>query len=248
MIGLAELLVVSLALNTVVFLFAYALRTDVLTDATYSLSFVVLVMLAVGSDTTFVRLLVAGMVVVWAARLGFFLVSRIIASGRDRRFDAIRGSLVRFFGFWMLQGLAAWIVLLPVFLFMRGDASSVWWLGILIWLIGLLIESIADVQKRRFSRERPGMMIDSGLWRYSRHPNYFGEILCWVGVYVFVVPSLVGLEPLIALASPLFIAFVLIFVTGIPPLERLGKKRWGRAYESYVERTSMLVPWPPRRR
>jgi steroid 5-alpha reductase family enzyme len=244
-------LFVSIVLNIVMFSFAFIVRTDMLTDVTYATTFIVLSALALlAHHPTPFSIVAVAFVWIWASRLGSFLFLRIRQSRRDRRFNGIRDSLIRFFGFWMLQGLAVWVLLMPLFFFVRIEEHSVFWVGALIWFVGLLIESVADLQKRRFTKNhRTHRFIMTGLWRYSRHPNYFGEILCWVGIYLFVFPSLPLLERFIALASPLFIALVLIFVTGIPPLERQARERWGedRAYRAYVERTSLLVPWPPKR-
>jgi steroid 5-alpha reductase family enzyme len=119
--------------------------------------------------------------------------------------------------------------------------------GILVWIVGFFFESVADQQKYLFKKSlgNKGKWIASGLWKYSRHPNYFGEILCWVGIYIFTTSALSGYSLLVGLISPLFIAGLLIFVTGIPPLERYADKTWGKNkdYLEYKRRTSVLVPW-----
>lgn len=234
--------VVAIAFNLVMFGFAFSLRTDMLTDLSYAFTFVLVVLLALAAQPSRPALVLALAIIVWALRLGVFLFARILRSGRDRRFDEIRGSLFGFLGFWLLQGFAAWLLLVPLLLL---DGSAVFWPALIVWAGGLLIESIADAQKSRFVRARPGRFIDTGLWRYSRHPNYFGEILCWAGVFLFVLPSLTVPEALFASLGPIFITLMLLFVTGIPPLERRADERWGADpdYASYKRSTSMLVPW-----
>ena len=252
MIDLFWFLGFALGFNLLVFLFAFTMRSDALTDASYCVTFIAIILLAASLVPVSAQgVILIGMILVWALRLGVFLTVRIARARGDRRFDGIRESFVRFLGFWVLQGLAAWVVLLPALLFVRAHGSDVFWFGALIWLIGLMIESLADAQKARFARDprNSGRFISEGLWRYSRHPNYFGEILCWIGVYVFVFPALMPIERIVGLAGPLFISFVLVFVTGIPPLERAGWNRWGHdpSYRAYISKTSALIIWPPKR-
>jgi steroid 5-alpha reductase family enzyme len=101
------------------------------------------------------------------------------------------------------------------------------------------------LQKYNFNKLKTGKWISIGLWKYSRHPNYFGEILCWIGIYIFAFSSLTNLDKLIALISPAYIAFLLIFVTGLPPLEKFADEKWGKdkEYQKYKKRTSILIPW-----
>ena len=187
------------------------------------------------------------MVILWGLRLGSFLFIRINYSKKDKRFDGIRESFKKFLKFWSLQGVSVWIILIPFFLFMRTESNSVFWVGLFVWLIGLLIESVADIQKFLFSLKdkNKGEFIKSGIWKYSRHPNYFGEILCWFGIYLFVFPSLNLIQLLIGLISPIYISSLLIFFTGIPKLEEYADKKWGDRddYQEYKENTNKLIPW-----
>ncbi len=116
------------------------------------------------------------------------------------------------------------------------------------WTVGLIIETIADVQKIQFKNNpaNKGKWIESGIWRYSRHPNYFGEIVVWIGVYIVAATSLPFVQAAIGLISPLFIIVLLLFVSGIPILEKSADKRWGNdpAYKKYKKRTSLLIPLP----
>ena len=245
-------LMIALGINLIMFVPAFKFRTDKLTDLSYSITFILLTLYAYLVNTpASLKLIAASMVVVWALRLGIFLFIRIRKMQKDKRFDGIRESFFRFIRFWLLQGLAVFVILLPALFFMTGDATRAWWPGLIIWLMGLVVESTADFQKYAFKQDKSnqGKFISTGLWRYSRHPNYFGEILCWTGIYVFVLPSLSWLQGAIAIISPLMIATLLIFVTGLPPLEKYAEEKWGklREYREYKRRTSILIPWFLRR-
>ena len=248
MLNIFHYLLIALGLNVFLFIPAYIFKTDKLTDLSYSLTFIVLIWLAFffNVSNTF-KLILALMVTLWGLRLGIFLFVRIRKMKRDKRFDGIRENFWRFLKFWVLQGLAVWVILIPSFFKINSGAGRFCIIGLLIWLIGLLTETIADLQKYKFigNRKNKGKFIDVGLWKYSRHPNYFGEITCWVGIYIFAILSLTPIENVIALASPLFIAILLIFVTGLPPLEKFADKKWGKQkdYKEYKRRTSILIPW-----
>ncbi|USN45589.1 MAG: DUF1295 domain-containing protein [Candidatus Woesearchaeota archaeon] len=244
-------LLLSLGLNIFVFLFAFGLKTDKLTDVTYSLTFVLLLLIAfLESSLTSQRFVLFFMVFLWALRLGSFLFLRIHRMKKDKRFDGMRESFPRFLKFWLLQGLAVWIISLPALLFLSSQSTAVFWFGAVVWLLGFLFESLADYQKLQFMKnpQNKNKFISSGLWRYSRHPNYFGEILCWVGVYLFVLPSLSSLQLVVGLLSPLFIIALLLFVTGIPLLEKKADEKWGSdpSYVSYKKKTRVLLPWFPK--
>jgi steroid 5-alpha reductase family enzyme len=247
-------LAISLVIQAVFFAFAATLRTDKVTDLSYSLSFVVLAaVLLAGSRRALPQLTLALMVGMWGLRLAAYLFYRILAMGRDARFDGIREHFWKFFRFWLLQGVAIWIVMWPATLWFAGAGSPGWSLamtaGLAIWSAGLAIETVADLQKFRFKSQpgAGGRWIDTGLWRYSRHPNYFGELLCWWGVLVYVAPDL-GPWLAVGVVGPLTITSLLLFGTGIPTLERSASEKWGRdpAYEAYRRRTNLLIPWPRR--
>ena len=256
-----ELLLLSLGISLVMqaafFVVAATLRTDKVTDLSYGLTFIALAVVLSGGNG---RVLtpagaLALMVVLWGLRLAVYLFVRILRIGRDARFDGVREHFWKFARFWFFQGVAVWVIMLPVILwFALPGANDAWsgWMaaGVLIWLAGLVIETVADTQKFS-SRIRQGTRsrwTDHGLWRYSRHPNYFGELLCWWGVFVFVVPSM-GWWALPAAAGPLTITALLLFVTGIPTLEASADRKWGRdpEYLAYRLRTNRLIPWPPDR-
>lgn len=245
-------LFIALIINFLLFIVAFRRQSDKLTDFAYALSFIVVTLSAFGlsSHRTGVSLVASILVLIWALRLGSFLVLRIRKSGHDKRFDEIRGDYLKFLKFWLGQGLVAWLLLLPL-LFMLSRTSGWSWLfvvGIIIWAIGFIIETIADTQKYQFNSvpKNRGHWISSGIWRYSRHPNYFGEISVWVGMYVIAFSGLPLNEQLIGLVSPIAIFVTLRFISGVPILEKSADKKWGDEpnYRKYRDNTPLLIPWP----
>ncbi|XP_067943596.1 kelch domain-containing protein 3-like [Watersipora subatra] len=183
------------------------------------------------------------------SRLGLYLFTRILKDGKDRRFDKIKHDPKKFLVAWTLQGVWVFSNLLPTII-QNAKRSDVpigikEYLGWAVWLVGWLIQIVADQQKSSFRAqpENAGKFITSGLWALSRHPNYFGEILMWAGLYVSAFNSLKGWEHL-SVVSPLFSAFILTKVSGIPMLERSGMKRWGKDpnYLKYIAETPALIP------
>jgi len=247
--------VIALALNGAFFAVAAARRTDIVTDLSYSLTFALLaIVLPFTGGREPVQLVVSLLVVVWAVRLGTYLFRRILRMKVDHRFDGMRDEPLRFARFWLLQAVSVAVIMLPTsYLLDRSDAPGfgAWAIaGVAVWFTGLLIEAAADAQKSAFKADdaNRGRFITSGLWRYSRHPNYFGEILVWWGLFVYTVPALDG-AAFAVVAGPLFITLLLLFVTGIPLLERSADEKYGDdpAYRDYKRRTSILVPVPPRK-
>jgi len=247
---------ISLGIQAVFFAFAAAFRTDKVTDLSYGLTFIALavVLLTRGDPSWWPQAALGGMVILWGLRIAAYLLYRIVHIGRDARFDGIREHFWKFLQFWFFQGLIVWVIMLPTILwFHLPAASGAWsiWLtaGASVWAVGLAIETVADIQKYRYKileRDRARWM-STGLWRYSRHPNYFGELLCWWGLFLFVLPGL-GWWAVPGAVGPLSLTYVLLAVTGIPTLERSATRKWGDdpAYQAYYRRTSRLVLWPPR--
>jgi steroid 5-alpha reductase family enzyme len=245
---------IALALNGAFFAVAAIRRTDVVTDLSYSLTFALLaIVLPFTGGHEPVQLVASLLVLVWAVRLGTYLFRRILRMKVDHRFDEMRDKPLRFARFWLLQAIAVAVILLPVsYLLDRNSAPGfgAWAIaGAAVWLIGLVVETAADAQKSGFRANdaNRGRFITTGLWRYSRHPNYFGEILVWWGLFVYAVPFLHG-AAFAVVVGPVFITLLLLFVSGIPPLERSAEQKYGDdpAYRDYKRRTSVLVPLPPR--
>ncbi len=243
--------IIALGLNILMFIPAYIWKTDKLTDISYAVTFTLLGImgLLIGGITIPSTILVTA-ILLWSIRLGAYLLIRIHKMGRDNRFDEMRKSFWRFGRFWVLQGLTVWVVLLPSMLFLAKSPAKLPWyayVGLIIWACGLLIEAVADMQKFKFinNPENKGKWIESGIWKYSRHPNYFGEIMLWFGLYVFVFGNLSTVEAFVGLIGPLYIALLIIFVSGVPLLKKGAEKKWGDnpQYRKYKQRTSMIIPW-----
>ncbi|MEC5191787.1 MULTISPECIES: DUF1295 domain-containing protein [unclassified Arthrobacter] len=234
-----------------VFIPSFKAQTEKFYDLTGSLTYiaitVLLVLLTPGIDAR--ALLLAALVLIWAIRLGSFLFRRISKAGKDDRFDEIKPSFVRFLNVWTIQGLwvvftaaAAWVAITSA---TRVGLDWFALVGFLVWALGFAIEAMADLQKSRFNAESAnrGKFISTGLWSKSRHPNYFGEILLWIGVAIIAAPALEGWQ-WVALISPVFVILLLTKVSGVPLLEKKSDKKWGGQadYEAYKKNTPVLIP------
>jgi len=241
------------ALNWLVFVPSYAAQTERYFDLTGSLTYLTVVACGVALGNRDPRaLLLALLVGAWALRLGTFLFSRIRREGADRRFDVLKPDFARFLLTWTLQGLwvfltvsCALAAITAVTAEPLGGLAAV---GTAVWIAGFAIEAIADRQKRVFRADpaNRGRFITSGLWAWSRHPNYCGEILLWIGVALVAVPALSGWQ-LVTLISPLFVYVLLTRISGIPLLESRSDEKWGgdSAYEAYKAHTPVLWLRPP---
>ena len=243
-------LIISLGINLAMFLPAFIFKTDKLTDFSYSLTFILVSLFAFFINSFSVaKLILLVMLLAWAFRLGAYLFIRINKIKKDSRFDERRESFWKFLNFWLLQGLTVWIVMIPSINFFYSDISfrTISIVGIIVWTTGLTIESIADYQKFTFKNKYKNKWMESGLFKYSRHPNYFGEVLCWVGVYIYTLQF--SWMSLLNLVSPLFILILLLFVSGVPLLEKKADKKWGedKHYQDYKRRTSKFIPWFPKK-
>jgi len=234
------------------FLLAYKLRSDKLTDISYAVSFLVLAIYALASTSSpkALSLVIFFMSTLWSLRIGSFLLRRVLKVGKDKRFDEMRGHFLKFGKFWLGQALTAWLLMIPAELAIHSNRNIKFFvfIGMAVWAIGLIAESIADWQKFSFHERKTKThpWIDEGIWKYSRHPNYFGEISVWLGIYIASFSALTVVQKLIGLISPVFITLLLLFVSGVPILEKSADERWGedKDYVSYKERTRLIIPLP----
>ncbi len=234
-----------------VFIPAYVFQTEKFFDLTGGITYISVTAIAVifSKVADGRSILLAVLVIVWAFRLGTFLFRRIQKAGKDDRFDEIKPSFIRFLNVWTIQGLwvtftlAAALVAITTANKKELDAFAV--VGFLVWAFGFAFEVIADLQKSRFNAkpENKGRFIQTGLWSRSRHPNYFGEIVLWVGIAIIALPVLQGWQ-WVALISPLFVTLLLTRVSGVPLLEKKADKKWGGQadYEEYKKNTPVLIP------
>ena len=233
----------------IAFVPAYRQQTEKFFDLTGSLTYISVSLLGlifapvIGARSV----LLAALVIVWAGRLGLFLYRRVHRDGKDGRFDDIKPNGIRFFNVWTIQGL--WVTFTAAAAFVaittaeQKELGLFAFVGLLIWAVGFGIEVVADNQKTAFRADpaNKGKFINSGLWARSRHPNYFGEILLWVGVAVIAFPVLQGWQ-YVALISPIFVTLLLTRVSGVPMLENRSDEKWGgqEDYEAYKKNTPVL--------
>lgn len=199
---------------------------------------------------TWLIVLIAVLVTIWAARLTSHIARRNAKRPEDPRYIEMsrkwRGNfwLRAYFSIFLVQGILIWIIGLPITLAgnpIHHVTLPIAVVGTLIWLIGYIIEAVADRQLRHYLVTKPdkSAVLDSGLWRYSRHPNYFGEIIQWYGIAAIACAVDYGW---IGILGPTVLAFTIVFVSGIPPIE--NRRRDNPAYQTYKQHTSALIPLP----
>ena len=194
------------------------------------------------------NIILGGAIIIWAIRLGSFLFFRIHNAGEDKRFRNIKPSATRFFMTWTLQGM--WVSIcsacaLTAISTSKGvQVNSLLYVGLAFFLIGFLIEVVADSQKSKFrsNPENKNKFVNTGLWSLSRHPNYLGEITLWLGITIMSISSLSGWQ-FVTLISPIFTYILLVYVSGVRLLEASGRKKWGHleSYQDYLKKTPSLI-------
>lgn len=257
--GLAQLTAIDIVINAVLISFliqwilfvpAYYFQTEKFFDLSGSLTYLTVIIYTSHASYSmtglnFGNLILGLFVIIWALRLGIFLYFRINSTGEDKRFKFIKKSPTQFFMTWTLQGM--WVSVCStcaLTAIAKGVIlNSFFLVGFLIFILGFLIEIIADYQKKSFRKKSmfKNDFIQSGLWAYSRHPNYLGEIILWIGIAICSFSSLSGLQ-LITLISPIFTYVLLVYISGIPLLEEIGKEKWGHLshYQKYIKKTPKL--------
>jgi len=241
------------AIQWLAFIPAFVFQTERFYDLTGSLTYIAVTIVAVllGPTPDTRSYVLLALVLVWAVRLGSYLFTRILRVGKDDRFDAIKPSFIRFLNTWTLQALWVSITLAAALAAITTNARKGFGvlavIGLVVWLAGFGLEATADRQKSRFRADpaNKGAFIHTGVWAWSRHPNYFGEITLWVGVALIAVPVLHGWQ-WATLISPVFVFLLITRVSGVPMLEKKADTKWGGQpdYEAYKKRTPVLVPQP----
>ncbi|KAI4101409.1 MAG: hypothetical protein LQ339_005058 [Xanthoria mediterranea] len=269
---LAITLLITIAYQLFFFSIAFSLKFDKLTDFAGGTNFVVLAIITLAfSGHHHARQIVCSLfIMLWGARLSGFLLFRIIKTGKDDRFDDKRDKFWSFLGFWVFQMIWVWIVSLPVTILNSpnvtkfnqpafGTGRDI--AGVILFAIGFILESVSDIQKYQFRSkpENKGKVCDIGFFTWTRHPNYFGEIIIQFAIFMIAVsPSAYGYvtggafsAQYAAILGAFFLTLLLMFVSGLTLQERPGaKKRYesGNHWESfsrYTKRTSILIPFPP---
>lgn len=252
-------IIIAYMIQWIAFIPAYIFQTEKFYDLTGSITYLTVVIyvsylsydsmnLNIGS------IILASCILIWTIRLGSFLFLRIHKAGEDKRFRQIKTSPTRFFMTWTLQGMWVSICSMCALTAIASNKGVVqnglFYFGLLIFLVGFLFEIIADTQKFNFRKDAKNkdQFIQHGLWSYSRHPNYFGEITLWTGIAVMSFPSLSGVQYL-TMISPVFTYLLLVYVSGVRLLEISGMEKWGHleSYQKYVRSTPSLFPTYPKR-
>jgi steroid 5-alpha reductase family enzyme len=220
-------------------------------DTAWGGGFVLVAIVSVIANQNSRTELIFGLVLLWGLRLASHIWQRSISKGPDPRYKELTAKwgkqrfwLHVYTNIFLLQGSLIWVVSLPIMV--AGSETTpiqtrTAVVGTILWLIGFIFESMADRQLNNFVK-RPankGKVMQTGLWRYSRHPNYFGELLQWWAIALLVSDQLIGL---IGLIGPLVLTWLIVFVSGIPPIEK--RRLNDSTYQNYKKRTSPLVPWP----
>ena len=246
---------VSFVLHWIIFIPSFAFQTEHYFDLTGSISYLSAVALAfyLNPSVDPRDLLIGLLIVVWAVRLGSFLFMRVKQDGKDDRFTIMKTQFHWFLMTWTLGGLWVFLTMAAGLAAITSNTTQPFglmaYLGLALWIFGFSIEVIADRQKRTFKKnqQKDKEFITSGLWAWSRHPNYFGEITLWIGLTLIALPVLSGWQ-LVTLISPVFVYILLTKISGIPLLENRGMKKWGSdpEYIDYVNRTPALILKKPK--
>ena len=239
-------------LQWIVFIPSYLLSTEHFFDLTGSVTFITVSILAflMNDSNNLRQLIVLILIMIWALRLGSFLFLRIRKAGEDSRFTTIKKDFLVFFLTWNLQGLWVLFTLFGALTILTSNNNQNFGIldiiGVLIWVIGFLIEVVSDRQKSEFKSHEfnAGKFIHTGLWKYSRHPNYFGEILLWTGIAIIGISVYSGFGWL-GLISPFFVFVMLNYISGVRLLEKQAEERWGEndLYQLYKSKTPVLFPY-----
>lgn len=238
-----------------VFLIAQRMKDNSIVDIAWGFGFVIAawVSLLYTQEFTIRQLVVVTLVTLWGVRLGAFLWYRSIGRGEDFRYANFRKNwgknavMIAFFRVFMLQGAFMLILAYPILLVHASDGPGVdvfMILGALIWLVGFFFQVAGDAQLQRFKKHKTHeeQILNTGVWRYTRHPNYFGEATMWWGIFIIVLPVELGWT---AVFSALFINFLLLRVSGVPFLDERFKDN--QNYQQYKKETNNFIPWFPKK-
>ena len=250
-------LMISFVLHWIAFIPAYLARTEKFYDIAGTVAYLsvlatasYLTMISSNNNLQLRSIIAIILVLIWALRLGLFLFVRVLKAGEDRRFREVKQNFSKFLVWWSVSALWVFLTAANALTMIINNVSFTddfyFYFGLSLWLIGFSFEALADEQKRRFKSDKKNKdaFISTGLWGLSRHPNYFGEILLWVGMAVIALPTLIGWQ-YVTLISPIFIYFLLTRVSGVNLLEDRANQKWGgtEEYESYVKKTPVLIPF-----
>ena len=239
------------AIHFIVFVPSFLLKTEHSFDITGSISFLAALFFALVfvPEISLRGLIISSCVGLWTLRLGGFLFYRIKQQGKDGRFDTMKTKFWWYLMTWNLSALWVVISLAPalgaITSLKQVDFSWLGFIGLMIWIFGFLMESIADFQKYQFRKkpENKDQFISHGLWKYSRHPNYVGEVSLWLGIAVIAFPNLESFQNFL-LISPVLIYLLLTRISGVNLLESRANIKWAnnKSYQAYKEKTPIFFP------
>ena len=242
-------IILSFIFHWLLFIPAFIFKTEKFYDLTGSLSYITIILYVLISSNNginnFGNVILSSLIIIWTLRLGSFLFLRIKKAGEDKRFREIKKSFSWFFMAFTVSGMWVSICALCALTGISNgiELTGVTYIGILLFVIGFTFEIIADTQKTNFRKlkDNKDKFITTGLWKYSRHPNYLGEIILWIGVAIISYSSL-EINQLFTLISPIFTYLLLVHVSGINLLEKSGEKKWGNLneYRQYKKETPRL--------
>ena len=239
------------AIQIIVFIPSFIFRTEHYYDLTGGITYISTVVMALILKNSYqgidlISLLLGSMVIVWATRLSSFLFLRVKKSGEDVRFKKIKHSFSWFLMTFMLQGMWVFMCIFPALIVIssfNSEINNYAIVGSIVWLFGFLFEIIADNQKSNFNKFNKGEFISNGLWSITRHPNYFGEFILWLGITIASLGYIDNYK-YVLLLTPIFVYLLLTRVSGVNLLEEIGEKRWGNSkeYQKYKEKTPLFFP------
>ena len=242
-------IILSFIFHWLLFIPAFIFKTEKFYDLTGSLSYITIILYVLISSNNginnFGNVILSSLIIIWTLRLGSFLFFRIKKAGEDKRFREIKKSFSWFFMAFTFSGMWVSICALCALTGISNgiELTGATYIGILLFVIGFTLEIIADTQKTNFRKlkDNKDKFITTGLWKYSRHPNYLGEIILWIGVAIISYSSL-EINQLFTLISPIFTYLLLVYVSGINLLEKSGEKKWGglNEYKKYKKETPRL--------
>ena len=248
-----HVLLIIYAIQLVVFLISYALKTEHYYDLTGGITYISVMVYALYQNQLqsldYRSIVLGSLILLWAIRLSSFLFMRVKKVGKDSRFDKIKTNFTRFMLAWTLQGFWVFMCTLPAITAIASESKEVDYFligGAILWVFGFLVEVISDRQKSKFNQDpkNKGKFMSTGFWALSRHPNYVGEVLLWTGIAVISLPTFSGWQYL-ALISPVFTYLLLTRVSGVNLLEASADKKWSadKDYIEYKKKTSVFFPF-----
>jgi steroid 5-alpha reductase family enzyme len=250
-----QAILIAYIIQWIAFIPAYVFQTEKFYDLTGSITYLTVVSYVsyhsyASMNVNITSIVLAACILIWTIRLGTFLFTRIHRAGEDKRFKHIKPSPTRFFMTWTLQGMWVSICSMCALTAIASNngviQNGLFYIGLLVFFIGFVVEIIADMQKSQFRKDpnNKDQFIQHGLWAISRHPNYFGEITLWLGIAIMSLSSLTGWQ-YISLISPLFTYLLLVYVSGVRLLEISGMEKWGHTekYQAYINNTPSLFPF-----